>query len=150
MITLKKSMPPAIVLFAFALCALARVFHVWTEAEMQKASELIAIGTVASVRDLNETNAVLWPGCKFVGVETTFKVSRVLKGNATNSTIALHHYRFDPSNFRAPNGPCFIDLKATDTNRFLLYLVSDGTGRFAHVSGQLDPACDAVKVFPQE
>jgi len=114
---------------------------------MQKAAQLIVVGTVADVRDLDETNTVLWPSCKFVGVEAAFAVAQVLKGDFTNRTVALHYYRFDPQHFRPPNGPSFLDLKTGDTNRFLLYLVADGASRFAPVSGQLDPSLDAVRVF---
>ncbi len=135
----------AILLFAFSLSAYARLIHVWSEAEMESAADLVVIGTVANVRDLAETNATLWPSFKFCGVETTFKVSKVLKGEYTNRTVALHHYRFDPPNFIPPNGPCFVNLKANDTNQFILYLVKDGPTRFAPVSGQLDPEMDAVR-----
>lgn len=135
----------AIALFASAISTLARPIHVWSEAEMQQASDLIVIGTIANVRDLHETNAKLWPNFKFRSVETTFTLSKVLKGDITNRTVVLHHYRFDPPNFIPPNGPCFLDLKAADTNQFLLYLVRDGAARFSPVSGQLDPSMDAVR-----
>ena len=144
---MKKRMPILILLLGFSVSVFARLFHVWTEAEMRKASDLIVIGKVSQVRDLDETNTVLWPSCKFVGVEATFAVLRVLKGDFTNHTVVLHYYRFDPPHFSPPNGPDFIDLTAGDTNQFLLYLVPDGVSRFAPVSGQLDPAMDAVRIF---
>ena len=142
---MKKTIPIVILLVAFSITALARIIHVWTAAEMQKASDLIVIGTVSQVRDLDETNTVLWTGWKFPGVETTFTVSKVLKGAATNHTVVLHHYRFD--HVIPANCPSFVILSPTDTNRFLLYLVRDGTARFAPVSGQLDPAADAVRIY---
>ncbi|MGO9204342.1 MAG: hypothetical protein ACLQM8_27805 [Limisphaerales bacterium] len=136
-----------VLLLLVGVSAFARRIHTWTEAEMQKAAQSIVVGTVADVKDLDETNTVLWPSCRFVGVEATFGVSKVLKGDLINRTVVLHYYRFDPPHFRPPNGPSFLDLKTGDTNRFLLYLVPDGASRFAPVSGQLDPSLDAVRVF---
>jgi hypothetical protein len=143
---MKKSIPIVLLLLVGA-SALARVIHVWTEAEMQKAAQLVVIGTVSDVRDLEETNAVLWPSCKFVGVEATFAVSKILKGDFTNRTVVLHYYRFDPPHYSPPNGPSFLDLTNSDTNQFIMYLAPDGVSRFAPVSGQLDPSMDAVRVF---
>jgi hypothetical protein len=142
-----KKRIPIVLLLLVGISAFARAIHVWTEAEMQKAAQLVVIGSVSDVRDLAETNTVLWPSCKFVGVEATFSISKVLKGDLTNSTVILHYYRFDPPHFCPPNGPCFLDLTPGDTNQFLLYLVPDGVSRFAPVSGQLDPSLDSVRVF---
>jgi hypothetical protein len=65
-----------------------------------------------------------------------------------NQTVILHHYRFD--NFEPPNAPCFVNLEPNSTNQYLLYLVKDGTNRFAPVSGQLDPAADAIRKLPEK
>lgn len=130
---------------AMSLPVSARLFHVWTKAERETAADLIVIGAVADVRDLDETNTTLWPGNAFRGVETTFSISQVLKGDVTNSTVVLHHYRFEA--VIPPNAPSFLNLKAGDTNQYLLYLVKDGASRYAPVSGQLDPAMDAVMVY---
>ena len=141
---MKKSIH-IVLLLLVGISAFARIIHVWTEAEMQKAAQLVIVGTVADVRDLDETNTTLWPPWKFIGMEATIKVSKVIKGDFTNSTVALHYYRIydvDPA-----NGPSFIHLTPTDTNQFLLYLVPDGASRFSPVSGQQDPSMDAVRVF---
>jgi hypothetical protein len=143
---MKKSIS-IVLLLLVGMSVFARVIRVWTEAEMHKAAQLVVVGKVTDVRDLNETNTVLWPSCKFRGVEATFAVSKVLRGDFTNSTVILHYYRFEPPHFCPPNGPCFLDLTTADTNQFLLYLVPDGASRFAPVSGQLDPSLDAVRVF---
>jgi hypothetical protein len=146
---MKKSIP-IVLLLLVAVSALARLFVPWTEAKMQKASRLIVVGTVTKVQDLNETNTTMWPGCKFLGVEATFAVSKVLKGDPTTRTVVLHCYRFDrviPPNAPTFNAPTFLNLTPTDTNQFLLYLAPDGASRFAPVSGQIDPSFDAVRVF---
>ncbi len=125
--------------------AAARLVQPWTKAQMEKAADLIVVGTVAQVRDLDETNSLGWTGCSFRGVETTFNVLHIFKGSVTNGTVVLHHYRFE--NVIPPNAPSFLELKAGDPTRYLLYLVKDGPSRYAPVSGQIAPALDAVKVY---
>ena len=137
-------------LFILSLTVFARIIALWTEDKMQKASDLIVIGTVMKVADLDETNTSLWSGLKFRGVETTFNVSKVLKGEVSGRTVVLHHYSFKAQNLIPPNAPSFINLTPSDTNQYLLYLAKDGTNRFAPVSGQIDPAMDAVRKFPQK
>lgn len=132
---MKKSIP-IVLLLLIGISALARAFLPWTEAKMQEASDLILVGTVTKVQDLDETNTRLWPHWKFRGVEATVVVSKVLKGDPATRTIVLHYYRFDTERGVPLNGPSFLNLTSTDTNRFLLYLVRDGA-RFAPVSGSL-------------
>jgi hypothetical protein len=153
---MKKIIPIFILLLA-GISALARAIVPWTEAELQKASQLVMIGTVTNVRDLDEVNTVLWPGrTKLLGVEATFAVSKVLKGDFTNRTVVLHYYRWDTP-FKTsdigsaigpdPNSPGLIYLTPNNTNQFLLYLVSDGASRYAPASGQIDLAGYAVREF---
>jgi hypothetical protein len=153
---MKQSIPIILLLFV-GISAWSRVVRLWTEADLQNASQLIVIGTVANVKDVDEVNTVLWPGrCKLLGVEATFAVSKVLKGDFTNRTVVLHYYRwntpyktFDSESAIGPdvNSPFLIYLTPTNTNRFILYLVSAGASRYAPTSGQLDSAADAVRVF---
>jgi hypothetical protein len=145
-----KKFVPVFLLSILSLTVFARIIVPWTEDKMQNASDLIVIGTVVKVTDLDETNTSLWTGYKFRGVETTFNVSKVLKGNVSGQIVILHHYSFKAQNFIPPNAPSFINLTLSDTNQYLLYLVKDGTNRFAPVSGQLDPAADAVRKFPDK
>jgi hypothetical protein len=142
-----KKFIPMLLLFILSLTVFARIIVPWTEDEMRNASDLIVVGTVVKVAVLNETNTSIWPSYKFLGVETTFAISKILKGNTMNQTVILHHYRFD--NFEPPNAPCFVNLEPNSTNQYLLYLVKDGTNRFAPVSGQLDPAADAIRKLPE-
>jgi hypothetical protein len=71
----------------------------------------------------------------------------------------LHYYRWDtPYKTSDPasaigsdaNSPSLIYLTPTNTNKFILYLVSDGASRYAPVSGQLDTAYEAVRVFADD
>ena len=155
-----KKLIPIILLLLVGTSVFARIVRMWTEEELQKYSQLIVIGTVTSVRDLDETNTVLWPGgTKLLGVEATFEISKVLKGDFTNRTLVLHYYRWDTpyktSDPASANGddvdsPVLIYLTPTNKNQFLLYLVRDGASRYAPVSGQLDTAYQAVRVFQKK
>ena len=118
----------------------ARIIRNWTETELQNASDLVVVGTVTNVKDLNETNTLGDFTETFRGVETTFKVSRVLKGTFTNNEVVLHHYRFGNDLERPANAPDFIRFSPFFTNEYVLYLVHDGTNRYAPVTGQIDPA----------
>jgi hypothetical protein len=79
-----------------------------------------------------------------VGVETTFEISVVMKGNRDAKQFVLHHFRptelaidgpnvvwFDPSDFRLPRD-------------ILLFLVEERDGRYAPYGGQLDPGIQAI------
>lgn len=150
-----KKLIPIILLLLVGTSVSARIVRMWTEEELQKYSQLI--GTVTSVRDLDETNTVLWPGgSKLLGVEATFEISKVLKGDYTNRTVVLHYYRWDtPYRTSDPasangddiNSQVLIYLTPTNNNQFVLYLVGDGASRYAPVSGQFDTAYQAVRVF---
>jgi hypothetical protein len=153
-----RNLLPIILLLLVGISAFARAVRSWTEDELRNASQLIVIGTVTSVRDLDETNTVLWPGeTKLLGVEATFAVSKVLKGGSNTRKVVLHYYRWDnpvktsdPASAmgRDVNSPVLIFLTpTTNTKQYLLYLVSDGSSRYAPASGQLDTAYQAVRVY---
>jgi hypothetical protein len=131
-------------LVAFDLSSHARAVRLWSEAELRDASDLVVVGSPIVTKDLDETNSLGWTGTesfrpKFRGVETTFKVSDVLKGMPANDQIVLHHYRFETGWGSPPNGPDFVSFPANRTNTFLLYLINDGTNRYAPAAGQIDP-----------
>ena len=145
-------------LIAFNLSSHARAVRLWCDAELLKASDLVVVGQPIKVKDLDEVNTVLWPGrSKLRGVEAIFAVSKVLKGDFTNHTVVLHYYRwknrYKTSDMESAigadvNSPGLIYLTPTDTNQFLLYLVSDGASRYAPASGQLDGAGCSIKPLP--
>jgi hypothetical protein len=146
-------------LVAFNLSSHARVTRLWSGAELLEASDLVVVGQSIKVKDLDEMNSALWPGgTKLRGVEATFAVSKVLKGDFTNRTVVLHYYRWDTPFKTSDSGSAFgpdvdspglIYLTPSNTNQFLLYLVSDGATRYAPASGQLDTAADAVREILQ-
>lgn len=130
-------------LVAFDLSSHARAVRLWSDAELMEASDLVVVGQPIKVKDLDESNSlgwdksIGWAQLTFRGVETTFKVSDVLKGMPATDQIVLHHYRFEK--VHPPNGPNLIDFIPGDTNRYLLYLINDGTNRYAPAAGQIDP-----------
>ena len=131
-------------LVAFNTSAQARVVGFWSDAELMNPSDLVVIGTPIETRDLDETNSLGWSQSqsfqpKFRGVETTFKVSNVIRGMPANDRIVLHHYREEIEWGSPPNGPTFINFTPATTNEYLLYLKTDGTNRYAPVAGQIDP-----------
>ena len=134
-------------LVAFGLSSQARGVRLWSNDELMAASDLIVVGQLIKVRDLDEVNTVLWSGNnKLLGVEATFAVSKVLKGDFTNRTVVLHYYRWE-NHFKTSdaesaigsdvNSPGLIYLTPTNTSQFLLYLVSDEASRYAPLPDNL-------------
>jgi hypothetical protein len=113
------------------------------------ASDLVIVAQPIETKDLNETNSLGFSSTqlfqsRFRGVETTFKVSKILKGALASDQIVLHHYRFETGWGSPPNGPTLIKFMPGDTNEYLLYLIDDGTNRYAPTTGQIDPS---ISVF---
>ena len=139
-------------LLAFNLSAQARPVRWWRDAELAAASDLVVVGRAITVNDLDETNSLGFSSTatfqsRFRGVETTFKISAVLKGTPANNQIVLHHYRVEIGWGDPPNGPTFISFTPGGTNEYLLYLKQDGTNRYAPAAGQVDPGI-SVKSAP--
>ncbi len=74
-----------------------------------------------------------------------------MKGDKTLKTIVLHHYRLKDPTRIPPNGPDFVSFKPPfdleKSERFMLFLKRESDGKYAPVSGQIDPALwDVVKL----
>src|SRR5215469_14106215 len=124
--------------------AQARPIRFWSDAELERNSDLIVIAMPLTNADLLETNSLGWSSGpsfqpRFRGVETAFRVLDVFKGMPANDKIVVHHYRMEPEWGCPPDGPTLRDFACPTTNRWLLYLVKDGTNRYAAVTGQIDP-----------
>jgi len=136
-------------LVAFNLAAQARVTRAWSDTELEQAADLVVVGRPIQARDLEETNSLGWDQSesfrpRFRGVETTFEVSDVLKGRLPNDHVVLHHYREVLEWGNPPNGPTFLSFTPNSTNKYLLYLIKDGTNRYAPAAGQIDTG-DSIK-----
>src|SRR5581483_2310317 len=131
-------------LIALNLSSHARIIQPLSNAELMAASDLVVVGQPIETKDLDETNSLGFSSTplfqsRFRGVETTFKVSEVLKGSPPSDQVVLHHYRYETGWGSPPNGPILMEFMPGDTNEYLLYLKDDGTNRYAPTSGQIDP-----------
>jgi hypothetical protein len=86
-----------------------------------------------------------------IGVETTFAVVQVLKGDQSLQQFVLHHYRepVDPRTGRAPleiSGPdvVFFQPVLTVSPPLLLFLRREADGRYAPYGGQTDPGIYSI------
>jgi hypothetical protein len=142
--TMKSKFILCLALVVFNLSSHARFVRGWSDGELMAASDLVVVSRPIETKDLNETNSLDFSSTasfqsRFRGVETTFKVSEILKGTPASDQIVLHHYRFEAGWGSPPNGPTLMEFSPGDTNEYLLYLKNDGTNRYAPTSGQIDP-----------
>ena len=109
---------------------------------------MIVIATPVSVQDTAErttfpdivqtdTNNVRRP-VPAIGVETTFAILSVLKGNTSSNTFVFHHLR-ELENKPSFNRPGLVTFDAKDKKRFLLFLKRESDGPYAPLTGQTDP-----------
>src|SRR5690348_9897766 len=88
-VMLKTILCLALMAVALNPIAQARLVRVWSEAELQNASDLVVVASPIGTKDLDETNSLGWFQSasfqsRFRGVETTFKVLDVRKGMPAN------------------------------------------------------------------
>lgn len=96
-------------------------------------SELAALPNIATVHTNGTQEAVMGKG-----VETSFRVLTVLKGERDIKQIVLHHFAVAP----APAGrgdPQLVSFKPEEKKQFLMFLQKEADGRYVAVSGQTDP-----------
>ena len=140
--------------FCVALRATAQISPAaWTYQTLGEKALLIVIATPTNVQVTGE-QAELDPKhmrtelpdgrqipVKVYGVETTFEVLTVLKGQADVKTFILHHY--DRGNaidrLRMSGDPRFVYFEVKDKKRYLMFLKQEADGRYAAISGQYDP-----------
>ena len=117
--------------------------------EMMAQADAIVIATPISVRDTSErttlpnivrtdTNNVR-SAIPAIGVETTFTVLSVLKGDTNTTTIVFHHLREAEKPGAQFNGPGLVTFDPREKKRFLLFLKREADGWYAPLTGQTDP-----------
>lgn len=94
-----------------------------------------------------------WSG-NFVGQNTTFEIDATLKGEAAGKTIDLLHFKKGDKAIYV-NGPTFVDFpvkpsktlqrgekipEADESQVYLLFLTRMADGRYAPLTGHVDPA----------
>jgi hypothetical protein len=124
----------------------------WTYQELFDQADLVVVGAPISTQDTKESGGLPgWTTLDTIGVNTEFQSSVVMKGHKTLKRFILHHYRLKDPKQIPPNAPSFVEFKPPfkpeTSGRFILFLKHESDGRYAPVSGQVDPALfDIVKL----
>jgi hypothetical protein len=140
-----KSLLPIFLLLFLGPTVFARPVAYWPYDKLSEKADLIVIATPVAVRDTSEKTS--FPGQSLVsaiGVETSFEVLSVLKGEKSLKKIVLHHLRAEKPKDIPPSGPMPITFKPTEKKRFLLFLKLESDGRYRPLTGQIDPV-DGIK-----
>jgi len=132
---------------ACALPSFARLVASHTYEEMSKEADLVVIAVPVSTRDTTEranlTNIA--PRLPVIGVETTFEISALLKGELRaapaeqKKTLVLHHYRMTRSDTPIINGPLLVSFDPKVRKAYLMFLKRESDGRYQAFTGQTDP-----------
>lgn len=120
--------------------ATARRVPTWPYEKLTAEAALIVIATPTAVRETEE-RTTLMATMPTIGVETTFGISSILKGQADTKTIVLHHLRLhlNDGEIPIPDGPGLVSFDPKEKKSFLLFLKREADGRYASLNGQIDP-----------
>lgn len=132
---------------ACALPAFARPVPFRNYDQLTAEAELVVIASPTAVRELPERSDLpsIAPALRAIGMETTFEVSALLKGEIRGTpggkpkTLVLHHYRLPASAAPIPNGPGLVSFDPKERKQYLMFLKRDPDGRYQALSGQTDP-----------
>lgn len=133
-----------LVLAATTFVADARLIHIRTFREMDKAADIIVVAKPFSTNDTAERTILSY--VHVVGLSSEFEVSLVLKGDNSLKKLVVHHYRLANrdqqigGNGGAPNLVAFDPKEST---RYLLFLQREPDGRYAPLD-QFDPAWTSI------
>jgi hypothetical protein len=138
-----KTLPSAmLLLFALPGSIRGRLMQDMLYAEMFEKADLVVVAKPVATRATSERERLL--GIEVIGVNTEFQTRLVLKGKKTNHKFVLHHYRLAHPNEPIVNGPDLAVFHPSEHKAFLMFLVKEGDGRYAPVSGQVDPAAFSI------
>jgi hypothetical protein len=121
--------------------AQARGSEVWTYQKLFDKADIVIIGRSLSTEDTQEITA-LEKVYDVVGLSSTISVRLVLKGDPDLASVVLHHYRrkkYEPP----PESLSLVRFKSNQA-RYLMFLKREKDGRYAPVSGQVDPALFSI------
>ena len=145
---LHRAIPKLVLVLSVTLASgqLTVIGRVPTEAqtyqEMFDKADLVVIASSISTKETKEQLKLLGT-VDVVGVETEFVTRLTLKGSKDITHFILHHYQEPDDQFTA-NGPFLIKIKPGQHAGFLMFLVKDKEGRYAPVTGQVDPALFSI------
>ena len=115
----------------------ARIFHLPSDEELLAKSDLVVIATPIANHDTKDRIADFFNfHAEALGVETTFAVSAVVKGDPKTKELILYHYRGPASG--TPNGPMLVAFDPAKKKVFRLYLLRLTNGAYAPTAGQMD------------
>jgi len=145
-----KIVAVALLIFSTTCSVHARIFTIWNYQKLYDEADLVIIAKPISTKDTAEKTTIpnIAPAIPVVGLSTEFKISVVMKGDKSLKNVTLHHYRLtDPK--KSPlafDGPALVSFDCGPKQRvqFLMFLRLEKDGRYAPVSGQTDPALDAI------
>jgi hypothetical protein len=144
-----------------SFCTLqAREIEMWPYDRLKSEADVVVVGLPEKSEDSGEIiNAPLWQ-TDFVGVNTTFKITGVLKGRPHAETLVVFHLRLpegkhlDPSPLLAAfrNEPLQVEAKKYGLTghskpEYLMFLRRRQDGRYEPVSGPLDAAHAIREMF---
>lgn len=149
-------MMKALIILSVVVCmglkTQARLMAGWSYNMLNDKAALVVIAKPFAVTNTSERAALpdIMSGTNEIiaaGVETSFKVLTVLKGDRSLQTFVLHHYaRLPlPSNVAEIGSPELVDFASKSEKTFLLFLVPEPDGRFVAVSGQTDPFWSVIE-----
>lgn len=134
----------------------ARLMRTWTFDTLNDKATLIVIAIPTKAVETPEVVALpnietVYPDGRHEavmskGIETTFKVLTVLKGDRNIKQLVLHHY----SLASAPGfgDPMLVSFKPGGNQQFLMFLEKETDGRYVAVSGQTDPQFSVIELGP--
>jgi hypothetical protein len=138
----------------------ARLIEPWPYKKLLKEADVVVVATALSSKETGEAAKLRGWQIDFVGVDTTFAVKAVLKGEVKGDQLAVFHYRLRPG-VAVENGPLLISFRtkplAIKTKRakvclgvpsYLLFLKRRQDGRYEAVSGQVDPELSVREMHP--
>src|SRR5947207_7608212 len=112
------------------LLATARRVQVMSAEEMFKKADLVGICQPVSIKQTAEQSVLtnITPQIPVIGLETTFNIREVHKGDKTLKQFVLHHYRLADLGTPMRNGPSLLEFAGRTNELFLLYLAKEPDG----------------------
>ena len=129
-----------------SLTANARLIPNISFDEQHKNADLVVIATPISVKEIVESTPDFMQGnemVKVTGIETTFNILTIFKGDTSLKAFVLHHYSVTGPQL---NGPGLVSFNPSQKKTFLLFLKRSPDGRYIAVSGQTDPDISIKKI----
>jgi hypothetical protein len=128
----------------FGLESQARIMTAWSYDGLNAKATFVVIATPTKVKTTTEHAALpnIRTGTNEIigmGIETSFEVLTVLKGDHSVRTFVLHHYALADSKEMMMGGPGLVAFEPKDRKIYLVFLQQEADGRYVAVSGQIDP-----------